>query len=290
MIIVRLAGGLGNQMFKYATGKRLSLARGDELKLDISRLSDSSYRKYQLGSFDIREEIASEQEIRKLKYGSFTTWDFLHFRPWIGVRFLPPTFYTERSVRFDPLVLDLDDNVYLQGRLQCEKYFLDMADEIAMRFRIKDMSARAREFALEMEGCESVSIHVRRGDYVSNPGFSRQYGFIGPEYYEECVRRILESGGEPRFFVFSDEPGWVRTNMDFPDGTQYVTPDGLNSDAEELYLMSFCKKHITANSTFSWWGAWLGKNPEKVIYTPRRWFLSDEKDTSGLIPDSWVKV
>lgn len=203
---------------------------------------------------------------------------------------MPPVFYAESGYTFDPMVIDLKDDVYLKGRFHSEKYFADIAHIIAEKYTLKSTSKKADELHKEIIKCNSISVHIRRGDYVSNPRNLERYGTCTTEYYNECMSRVLSSGDAPKFYVFSDEPGWVRSNMTFPADSVYVTREGLDSDSEEIFLMSSCKQHITANSTFSWWGAWLGQNPDKTVYTPKRWFLAQDLDTADLIPDTWIRV
>ena len=117
-----------------------------------------------------------------------------------------------------------------------------------------------------------------------------RYGTCSTEYYSECVSRIQSAGGAPKFYIFSDEPDWVRENIPFPENSVFVDGNGPGSDAEELFLISSCQQHITANSTFSWWGAWLDRNPNKTVYTPKGWFLAEDLDTTDLIPNSWIRI
>ncbi|MDF1537244.1 MAG: alpha-1,2-fucosyltransferase, partial [bacterium] len=226
---------MGNQMFQYATGKRLSLTSGAELKLDVRRLKGDSYRKFQLDVFDISEEPATEEEIRRIQRSSISTWLLLPIRHRIGVKFMPPAFYPEKQYTFDPLVLEIKDNVYLKGHFHSEKYFTDVADIIAETYTLKSISKKTRELHNEIIGCNSVSVHVRRGDYVSKPQNQTRYGSCSIEYYNECMRMILSTGSAPKFYVFSDEPDWVRNNMSFPESTIIVTREGLGCDAEELF-------------------------------------------------------
>ena len=290
MVIVQLKGGLGNQMFQYAAGKSLSIARGVPLKLDTRRLQGNSYRQYQLGAFNIHEETATEEEIKNLMRSSLSTWLLMPIRPWIENRFFPPMFFAEQNYTFDPMVLLLGGNVYIKGFFQSEKYFLDAVDIIVDNFKLKHISPKAHSFHQEIIGCNSVSVHLRRGDYISKPGNLEKYGVCSIEYYTGCLQRILNEGGSPKFYIFSDELDWVRANMSFPKGTTFVTRDGLNCDAEELFLMSACRQHITSNSTFSWWGAWLDREPTMVAYTPTTWFVSDERDCKDLVPHTWIRV
>lgn len=290
MVIVRLTGGLGNQMFQYAAGLRLSLARNVELKLDVRRLQGDSYRKYHLDLFNISKIFATEEEINRLKRSKISTWLLLPFRKKIGADFMPPVFYPESQYGFDPQVLELGNSVYLKGRFHSEKYFADITDTIAAGYTLKSVSDKTRELHDEITGTDSVSVHVRRGDYITNSNNLSRYGTCDDKYYAECVQKALEFSDRSKFFIFSDEPEWVSTNMSFPENSVFVTNEGLNSDAEEIYLMSLCRQHITANSTFSWWGAWLDRRIDKVVYTPRRWFLAEDLDTRDLLPETWIKV
>jgi hypothetical protein len=290
MVIVRLTGGLGNQMFQYAAAKRLSQTHGVELKLDARRLQGDSYRKFQLGAFNIPEELATEDEIRRIKLGAMFTWLLMPTHLLTGFNFKLPEFYSEKQYAFDPLVMELGNQVYLKGRFHSEKYFSDITDTIAENYTLRSVSEKARKLENDITSVDSVSIHVRRGDYISNSHNLARYGTCDDSYYERSVEKALKHSETSKFFIFSDEPDWVSENMPFPENSVFVTSEGLNGDAEELYLMSLCRQHITANSTFSWWGAWLDRKADKAVYTPGRWFLAEDLDTRDLIPEAWIKV
>ena len=277
-------------MFQYAAAKRLSLNRGVELKLDARRLQGGSYRKFQLGGFNIPEEFATKEEIRRVKLGAIFTWLLMPIRLLTGFDFKLPEFYSEKKYTFDPLAMELGGQVYLKGRFHSEKYFSDTADTITESYTLRSVSEKALKIQNEIASVDSVSVHVRRGDYISNSHNLARYGTCPDSYYEKCIEKTMERSENLRFFIFSDEPDWVSENMSFPENSVFVTSDGLNGDAEELYLMSLCRQHITANSTFSWWGAWLDRRADKVVYTPRKWFLAEDLDTRDLIPETWIKV
>jgi len=290
MVIVRLTGGLGNQMFQYAAAKRLSQTHGVKLKLDARRLQGDSYRKFQLGVFNITDEFATDEEIGRVKFGAFFTWLLMPIRLLTGFNFNLPEFYSEKKYTFDPLVMELGNHVYLKGRFHSEKYFSDISDTIAENFTLRSVSEKAQKLQNEITSVDSVSLHVRRGDYISNSNNLARYGTCSDSYYEKCVEKALKHSETSKFFIFSDEPDWVSENMSFPVNSVFVTSEGLNGDAEELYLMSLCRQHITANSTFSWWGAWLDRKADKVVYTPGKWFLAEALDTRDLLPETWITV
>jgi hypothetical protein len=197
----------------------------------------------------------------------------------------------ERHFHFDPRILDLPGNVYLDGYWQSEKYFKDIESIIRSEFIVKTMSDPANEAMSErICGTESVSVHVRRKDYVSDSATSRIHGGCSLAYYYAAAERIARAVAEPHFFVFSDDAQWARENLDLKYPTTFVTHNGPDKNYEDLRLMTLCNHHIVANSTFSWWGAWLSINPDKMVIAPRKWFAESDLDCRDLIPDSWRTI
>ena len=291
MVIVRLRGGLGNQLFQYAAGRRIALLGGAPLKLDLTAF-ELSTRSYRLNHYNIVEEVASPAEIRRLSgvghEGAVArVCRHLNNRLHINKR----SVLRERHYRFDPRFLRRLDNVYLDGYWQSEKYFKDIENTVREEFTLKQPPDGMNSAFLATVGhCESVSVHVRRGDYVANPATNRVHGSCDPDYYRRAADCIAESVDKPHFFVFSDDPRWARSSLSFDGPVDYVDHNGEDTDYEDLRLMSRCKHHILANSTFSWWGAWLCHNPDKVVVAPRKWFNDPSLDTSDLIPPSWRRV
>jgi hypothetical protein len=144
--------------------------------------------------------------------------------------------------------------------------------------------------AVRIAGCNAVSLHVRRGDYVSNPDSSRVHGLCGADYHQAAVRRIAEVVPQPHLFVFSDDPQWAAGNLHLDHPATIVTGNDTRRDYEDLHLMSLCKHHIVANSSFSWWGAWLDTNPDKIVIAPERWFAHEQHDTRDLLPPTWQVI
>lgn len=289
MIFVRLKGGLGNQLFQYAAARRLALVHGVELRLDITPLEDSPNRSYQLGVFSISSAVATPSEVAaRLGSRGIFHWPRRSRMPCVR----------ETAFRFDPSILDAPDEIYLDGYWQSERYFEDAAAVIRseISFRSPPAGPNAEMYEEIKSTPASVSVHVRRGDYVSQPEAQRVLGTCDPEYYSAAAAYLLKhladqnGAGDARFFVFSDDPGWVRQNLRLPGRMTVVAHNGPETAYEDLRLMSGCQYHIIANSTFSWWGAWLASDLNKVVIAPKRWFRAPEYSDKDLIPSRWIRL
>jgi len=153
-----------------------------------------------------------------------------------------------------------------------------------------DQDPQSREVAARVLHTQSVSIHVRRADYVADAATYHTHGTCSRDYYDQCVCLIAERVKDPHFFVFADDFAWARKNLQFKHPTTFVTHNGAARDYEDLRLISTCKHHIIANSSFSWWGAWLNNNPAKIVFAPLRWLNDPRYDTRDLLPESWIRV
>ncbi len=286
MIIVNIKGGLGNQMFQYALGKHLTLKNNDELKLDTDSLSRANeigniYRPFALEAFNIKKEIATTEEILPLKYphGILSKgWRWFSFK--ILRRF---------NVLFNPSVLNWTGNIYLDGFWQSPNYFEDIRDVLLKEFTLTaPLSSETADFAKIISEGSAVSIHVRRGDYATNARVMKEFGVCSTEYYQKAMEKIETAIDSPTYFVFSDDIEWVKENL--PVGESAVYIQGIRiTDTEEMVLMSKCKHNIIANSSFSWWGAWLNQNPDKIVVAPTPWFETQPYD-KDLIPKSWTQL
>jgi hypothetical protein len=290
MIIIKLKGGLGNQLFQYALGRYLAEIHKTVLKLDISMFESYELHTYSLWPFNIREAMASPDEVLA----------FTDQRKGIVERTVakmmrrPPelvkTHIQEKHFHVDPEILDLPNDIYLDGYWQSEKYFYDIADTLRQEFTVKTLpTAENQEMAKQIDSCEAVCLHIRRGSYLL-PENNPVHGICSLDYYFRCIELIAKAVSEPHFFIFSDEPQWARDNLKLSYPTTYVDQNNAEKDYEELRLMSLCKHHIIANSTFSWWGAWLCENTRKIVFAPQKWFLTDVHNTKDLIPLGWKQV
>lgn len=292
MIITHLIGGLGNQMFQYALGRKMSLSNDTKLTMDISGLENHSGngtpRKYALGVFNIQENFSNKKDVNRLRAGSHArVRRILEKR--LGISWGRQSFVAEPHHNFYPKVLEIKSNTYLQGYWQTEKYFKDIEDVIRKDFSLKDeFNIDDKEIAKRIRLENAISLHVRRGDYVQNSTINKFHGICSLDYYKKGIKHVADSIQDPYFFVFSDDIEWVKENLKIDYPVTYVS-DGALKDYEELTLMSYCKHNIIANSSFSWWGAWLNNNPEKIVIAPRQWFADTLIDTSDVIPENWVR-
>jgi hypothetical protein len=286
VIVAGLAGGLGNQMFQYAAGRRLALARGTSLKLDRAPLVGSG-RAYALDHLLIEASFAAPEEIppRKRRRRAALACLLPGRR---GGGAATATRVRQRGSGFDPAVLDLPDDVYLDGYWQSERYFQDIADTIRRDFTFAAPPVgRNAELLEAIDAAPAASVHVRRGDYVSDPKTNAYHGVCGGEYFARCAEEILDRAGAAHFFVFSDEPEWARANLRLPATATVVDHNPPEDGHEDLRLMSRCRHHVIANSSFSWWAAWLNPRPDKLVFAPRHWFGSPDLDDSTIVPDGW---
>jgi hypothetical protein len=291
MIIVKLSGGLGNQMFQYASGRSLASRLQVKLKLDVTGYDDGTLRRYELHNLNIREQFATDTEIATLKTGGRTF--FKHIVDKICNRQLPdpPFFFREENFHFDPRLLQLPDGAYLDGYWQSEKYFAEIAETIREEFTVsKPLTGRNKELSEQILASNAVSVHVRRGDYVEKPDTAAYHGACDRNYYLRCFDAVCRKVSNPAFFAFSDEPDWVKREFSLPVPITVVDVNSAEQGYEDMRLMSHCKSHIIANSSFSWWGGWLANAPGKNVFAPRRWFADDSIDTSDLIPEDWVRI
>lgn len=291
MIIVKLNGGLGNQMFQYAAGRRLASIHGVPLKLDISAFETYKLHKYGLGSFNIAGEFASPREISGFRYsptlaGKAAVLFSRLFGPARAVAHI-----REKHFHFDPAVLGAGPDSCLDGYWQSEKYFKDVEAVIRRDLSFKQEPDAANcDAVLQVTGCTAVSVHIRRGDYVSDPDANSMHGTASIEYYREAMELVAAKSPGARFFVFTDEPDWVGKNMAFPCPVTIFTHNNADKNYEDLRLMSLCRHHITANSSFSWWGAWLNAAPGRIVIAPKKWFNDGTFDTRDLVPEGWLRL
>ncbi|MEW6709009.1 MAG: alpha-1,2-fucosyltransferase [Candidatus Riflebacteria bacterium] len=298
MIVVQLCGGLGNQMFQYATAKHLAKLNNSELKIDTASFAADKLRDYSLGVFKISASSASEEECNKLRFGTCNqtiTKVINHFRK-ISKRLCGKSFprasslVEEISYSYDPEILKRRGNLYLQGYWQTEKYFQPIRSLILAEFSINAApDSNNLNLLAEIAESNSVSLHVRRSDYVNDAKTQSVYVNCSIDYYKKAVEIIKTRVAAPRFFIFSDDPDWAEKNLDFGNCRVVRGNDGDKS-VEDLRLMAHCRHNIIANSSFSWWGAWLNTNADKIVIGPAVWFKEKKFESSDRMPDAWIKI
>lgn len=292
MIIAKLMGGLGNQMFQYAAGRCLALRHGVPLKLDLSFLegnqSGNTPRRFALDNYAISAAKASPLETALMsgrggsRLGTATVS--------VLQKLFGNILYRERFFQFDPEVLRLSGRVYLEGYWQSEQYFTEYAEVIRREFMVTEpLLGRNRELADEICSVNAVSVHVRRGDYVRDAKTNAVHGVCTIDYYEKALEIMAQCTSDTVFFVFSDEPEWGVQHLKMDGPLRYIGHNG-DTPHEDLRLMSLCRHHIIANSSFSWWGAWLSANPDKIVIAPKRWFNDPAINTDDLTPAGWQRI
>lgn len=296
MIITRLMGGLGNQMFQYAAGRALAIRHKTDLKLDLSYLQGeqegSTPRKYMLNQMNISAEIALPTEIpspecylKKTIYQAVRKSLNRLFNNEINFTFL---------YDFDNIINNAyfyaPSNTFLAGYWQSERYFRNITDVISNDFNpVNELSNVIKKAAELISNTSSISIHFRRGDYLNDQAMRAVHYVCLDEYYKKCINEVLKSISEPHFFVFSDDPIWLREQMNLTVPYTVISNDSNKSPVTDLWLMSLCKHNIIANSSFSWWGAWLNKNKGKRVFAPSKWFADPDRISQDLIPCEWER-
>jgi Glycosyl transferase family 11 len=293
-VIARLIGGLGNQMFQYAAGRALALRHRARLKLDVSGFERHGLRRYELQSYPVATSIATPQEIATCEQSAAGGRKamFRSVRRMLGLTLPPSTrHYREPHFHFDAALAKQCLPVLIDGYWQSECYFADAADvirgELTPRAPLEPANAA---MAAEIGRVEAVSLHVRRGDYVSNAHTNAYHGVCSLDYYRAAVEHIKARTSKPHLFVFSDDRDWTRANLRSDLPTTFVDANPPERGFRDMQLMSRCRHHIIANSSFSWWGAWLNPSPFKIVVAPQRWFAAGPNDTRDLLPTNWVRL
>jgi hypothetical protein len=298
LVVTRLIGGLGNQMFQYAVGRALALRRGAALKFDVTgfaAVGAHTKRRYELDCFPIHGGAASEADLARFgRAGKPRSPRLERVLRRLRMDWRPdgawPIYY-EPHFQFDPAVNELTAPVYLDGYWQSERYFLGIAGVLRREFTAEVALDRENEaIAAGIDAVNAVSLHVRRGDYVSDPTTNRVHGTCSPDYYRRAVDYVASRTAAPHIFVFSDDPQWSRANLRFAVPITIVDANSPDYGYRDMQLMARCRHHIIANSSFSWWGAWLNPSPDKIVVAPQRWFVASTNNTRDLIPPNWARL
>lgn len=292
--IVKFNGGLGNQMFQYAFALSLEDKFDTKVYMDMSWFEDVKThtnvvaRTFGLDVFNTKCQAASKEDLNKVIYPNFKS----KFTKTIA-KFFPDRFDVNFIREKNPYLVNKNllkypNYFYYEGYFQNEDYFKHLRKRLLEEFSLKEeLDERNKEVLEKIKQTNSVSVHIRRGDYVTLETVKTVHGTCGKEYYENAIKYISKKVENPHFFFFSDDIEWVKAQMelDFP----YTIVD-FNKEKGyfDLELMRNCKHNITANSSFSWWGAWLNENPEKIVIAPKRWTL--KKQSCKIVPSDWVKI
>lgn len=291
VVVVRLVGGLGNQMFQYAAACGLAHEREAHVLIDVSGFEHDTLRTYELNHLWVPQDIQAAGLERLWNGRSFHARAIRRLmRSWPRSRGA----YNEPHFHFDKNFFALaGGKIRLDGYFQSPLYFAGCEGVLRERFRpVEPFGAAAEVWADRIGGSRcSVSLHLRRGDFVSNPHAAAVHTALGESYYRratELVRRIL--GEEIDFFLFSDEPDFVQQAFANLPRAHVVRTDPTRN-WEDMFLMAHCHHHIIANSSYSWWGAWLNSSLEKIVIAPGQWFTREKLATTNvmdLYPEGWV--
>jgi hypothetical protein len=299
-LTVYCQGGLGNQLFQFIVGYVLANKNKINLRINIERLN-SYERQFELHRFP---EINRLYISKNNNYNFFAkTYLFLYPKFYVilkilGIYRLINLFLEKNKEKFEksPFVFNEDllnkkivNNVSITGFFQSEKYFIHYKKIVLKLLRFPETKNKLLQNYLDLiKNKNSVAIHVRRGDYLKNPKARYFYNILGEDYYKKSINYVKKRVKNPIFFIFSDDINLVKNTFLIFKDKKYIFID-TKSSFDDLYLMSNCKNFIIANSTFSWWGAWLSKNKHKVVCAPKKW-LRAKISTPDIIPRSWVKI
>lgn len=284
MVVVKFKGGLGNQMFQYALYRQFEL-QGKDVFADLTDYDSGYFRKFELYNFpNININLESVNLIKKRNSLGFKIHKKIN--KLLGKR---PLEFKYDNLNFNEYVLQLD-NCYIDGYWQSEKYFCSIREDLKKQFCLSekmlhdDLYKKYREI---IELNNSISVHIRRGDYLSEENISLYGNICTKEYYNAAMRYFRSFFGNVNFVVFSNDIEWCKENIMGEDIT-YVLGSEADSALCELFMMTRCSHNIIANSSFSWWGAWLNNSPQKKVIMPASWLNCEE--INDIYPEGWIRI
>lgn len=304
MLVVKIKCGLGNQLFQYAFAKKLAHENNVQLKIDhiTGNENDPQGRIYGLNHFNIEESLLTVEQIKKIQQegriwrkiiGIFERKLKLYKLSRFVNNYMCPgyVFLNEKLHIFDKSISNakIKRNTYLEGYWGSEKYFKSIENIIRKEFIVKNDPDKENKLMINnILNTESVCIHIR----ARRPGSFQNFAILPLEYYSKAIKVLTKKIKNPHFYIFSDDPEQARNTLNLSFQTTLVNINGIDKDYEDLRLMSYCKHNIIVNSTFSWWGAWLNSNPDKIVIAPKKWFKDPEMDKrikfEDLYPKKWI--
>ncbi len=303
MIITWLSGGLGNQMFQYAAGLALAEHHRTVLKLDVSWFrADPAYEahnRYALSCLNITEQFATQDEIDRIRGVKLTRterWSValaraMRLRRYAGRHATPGNWHQPPTFAFYPQFFEQPDNTYLNGMFQSEKFFSQVSNLLRAQFSFRyPPTPDVEALAARIRSGPSAAIHFRRGDYQRDATFARTIGTLDPAYYQRAVRLIRERSPNATIYIFSDDIEGVAREFTPAGPHEFVRCVKPWHAYDKIRLMSLCDHIAIANSTFSWWAAWLNPSPEKLVIAPDPWFDDSPHDASDVVPAAWMRL
>jgi hypothetical protein len=303
MIITWLSGGLGNQMFQYAAGLALAAHRRTVLKLDVGWFREdpahAAHNRYALSSFNITEQFATQEEIDRVRGVQLTRterWSVvlaraLRFYRYAHRRAVPGNWHQPPTFRFYPEFFHQPDNTYLNGMFQSERFSAPVAELLRMHFSLRyPPSTEVAALAERIRRGPSAALHFRRGDYARDATFKAQIGVVGHNYYHHAVQLLRERSPDATLYIFSDDIETIAREFSPAGPHVFVRSVEPWQPWDNIRLMSLCDHIAIANSTFSWWAAWLNPSPTKLVIAPDPWFDQSQYDASDVVPARWVRL
>jgi len=291
MVIIKLVSGLGNQLFQYAIGRDLSLRKNVELKADLEFFSSQSLRTFTLDKFNISARTATPDEIKSYRerYVEHSLKNKLLVKLERLSLISPSYFFESENWSFTKEIYNLSGRVYLEGYWQHNNYFRDLNPQVLKELTLKtEFSEGISKLKIEIQNRNSVSIHIRRGDYITDKIANSLMGSLDSSYYLKAIKAIESRYKDCFFYIFSDDMGWAKRELAFLENKRFVEN---YADYEDLILMSTCKHNIIANSSFSWWGAFLNPNSHKTVIAPKNWVKVPEINEKIKIQmPTWIKL
>jgi hypothetical protein len=291
MIVIKLQGGLGNQLFQYGLGRLLELLYKKDVAYDLSFFEGGhsfTKRAYALNQFNVHVRIATRQEIKKAKY----PYGVISYFWYWGKKAINKFFIKKYMIGYDTYLLERLKHMekgYLGGYWQTYKYIYPILTELKKEIALKgDTSAAFNLLQEKIKSTESIAVHIRRGDYVKG---GKDLGVLAGDYYKEAIAYIEQHTNHPTFFIFSDDIEWVKSELQhvFTDAV-FVSDANIKSSEEEFMLMSKCKHVIAANSSYSWWAAMLNQNEKKIVIAPKKWNNAYLNHEENLCPPDWIRL
>lgn len=284
MKVIKIKGGLGNQMFQYAFYKSFENRSETYVNFDFFK-KNKAHNGLELEKlFEI--ELENNELIDFLLRKNFITNFIRSISKKLG---LLKIYKFEDTCYEEKIIKDKTNLIIYDGYWQSEKYFKNIEVEIKKEFTFPKLDIKNQDIAIQIKNEESVSVHVRRGDYIGNKVLG---GLITKEYYEKAMEYIERYIQKPKYYIFSDDIEWCKKELDL-DGREviFITHNKGEESYKDMQLMSLCKHNIIPNSSFSWWGAWLNKNPNKIVIAPKRWFTKESGYRyADIVPESWIKI
>lgn len=293
MIIIKLQGGLGNQMFQYAFATILAKKKDSTLLIDtdffkrVEKKPGFTPRSFELNIFE-----NAYLEANQIQLSSFFNLSFLDkIKRKLKLNY--PKIYNESFFGFNQTALNIKTPVYLNGYFQSYKYYKAYEETIHQLFvfHTDKLDTRNKELLSIIKNTNTISVHLRRGDYVEDKMTQEFHGCCSQEYYSEAITLLVDRFKDFTLVFFSDDTNWVKEQFgNLPYPKLFIDNNCDDNDWIDMLLMSSCQHNIIANSSFSWWAAWLNKNTDKTVIAPKEWFKKKELNIVSLIPDEWIKI